>query len=77
MRRLILGLALSMLATTVLGLAAEKAYHKGKYLDVDSQAYQKNVGDMIDVRIDKNYMYLRKPDGGEVKTRIVRRVRVN
>jgi hypothetical protein len=67
MRRLILGLALSMLATTVLGLAAEK----------DSQAYQKNVGDMIDVRIDKNYMYLRKPDGGEVKTRIVRRVRVN
>jgi hypothetical protein len=77
MRRLILGLALSMLATTVLGLAAEKAYQKGKYLDVDSQAYQKNVGDMIDVRIDKNYMYLRKPDGGEVKTRIVRRVRVN
>jgi hypothetical protein len=35
------------------------------------------VGDMIDVRIDKGHMYLRKPDGGEVKTLIVKRVRVN
>ena len=118
MRKLILGLTLAMLATAVLGLAAEKVYQKGKYLDVNSQAYQKNVGDnsvlrhendlsvqidnivyvgqceetrhfsscrpgtwiigdLIDVRIDKDYMYLRKPDGGEVKTRIVKRVRVN
>lgn len=115
MRRLILGL---MLATAVTGLAADKAYQKGKYLDVDSQAYQKLVGDtsvlrhennlsvqiddlvyvgqceekrhfsscrpgswvigdMIDVRIDKDYMYLKKPDGGELKTRIVKRVRAN
>jgi hypothetical protein len=114
MRRLIL--ALTLLATAALGLAADKVYQKGKYLDVDSQAYQKLVGDnsvlrhendlslqiddiiyvgqceekryfsscrpgtwvigdMIDVRIDKDYMYLRKPDGGELKTRIVKRVR--
>src|SRR5580658_1464417 len=113
MRRLILGLTL---ATAVVGLAADKVYQKGKYLDVNSQAYQKLVGDtsvlrhendlsiqiddivyvgqceekrhfssctpgawvigdMIDVRIDKDYMYLRKPDGGELKTRIVKRVR--
>ena len=35
------------------------------------------IGDIIDVRIDKNSMYLRKPDGGEVKTRIVKRVRAD
>ena len=122
MRRLILGLA--MLATAVACLAADKVYQKGKYLDVDSQAYQKIisnpsnggsmsvlrhendmsiqiddviyvgqceekrhfsscrpgtwiVGDMVDVRIDKDHMYLRKPDGGEVKTQIVKRVRAN
>jgi hypothetical protein len=118
MRKLILGLTLAMLATAVAGLAADKVYQKGKYLDVDSQAYQKLVGDtsvlrhendlsvqiddliyvgqceekrhfsscrpgawvigdMIDVRIDKDCMYLKKPDGGELKTRIVKRVRVN
>jgi hypothetical protein len=118
MRRLILGLALSMLTTAVVGLAADKVYQKGKYLDVDSQAYQKLagdtsvlrhennlsvqlddviyvgqceekrhfsscrpgtwvIGDMIDVRIDKDYMYLKKPDGNELKTRIVKRIRAN
>jgi hypothetical protein len=35
------------------------------------------IGDMIDVRIDKNNMYLKKPDGGEVKTLVVKRVRTN
>ena len=122
MRRLIF--ALSMLATASVGLAADKVYQKGKYLDVNSQEYQKIisnpsnggsmsvlrhendmsiqiddliyvgqceekkhfsdcrpgtwiVGDMIDVRIDKNSMYLRKPDGGEVKTQIVKRIRAN
>ena len=121
MRQFVLGL---ILATTVVCSAADKGYQKGKYLDVDSQAYQKIisnpgnggpmsvlrhendmsiqiddviyvgqceekkyfsscrpgtwiVGDMIDVRIDKDHMYLRKPDGGEVKTLIVKRVRVN
>jgi hypothetical protein len=115
MRRLILVLAL---ATAVVGLAADKVYQKGKYLDVNSQAYQKLVGDtsvlrhendlsvqiddliyigqceekrhfsscrpgtwiigdLIDVRIEKDYMYLKKPDGGELKTRIVKRVRAN
>lgn len=111
-----------MLATAVTCLAADKVYQKGKYLDVDSQAYQKLVGnpsngssfsvlrhendlsvqigdvvyvgqceekkhfsscrpgtwiigDMIDVRIDKGSMYLKEPDGGELKTRIVKRVR--
>lgn len=113
-----------MLTTAVTCLAADKVYQKGKYLDVNSQAYQRVVsnpssgssisvlrhendlsvqiedliyvgqceekahfsscrpgtwiiGDMIDVRIDKDNMYLRRPDGGEVKTRIVKRVRVN
>lgn len=113
-----------MLAIAVASSAADKSYQKGKYLDVNSQAYQKIisdpsnggsmsvlrhendmsiqiggviyvgqceekkhfssckpgtwiVGDMIDVRIDKDNMYLRKPDGGEVKTQIVKRVRVN
>lgn len=113
-----------MLATAAVCPAADKVYQKGKYLDVNSQAYQKIVsnpsnggsvsvlrhendmsvqiddviyvgeceekrhfsscrpgtwivGDMIDVRIDKDNMYLRKPDGGEVKTQIVKRVRVN
>ena len=121
MRQFIFGL---MLATAALCSAADKSYEKGKYLDVDSQAYQKIisnpsnggsmsvlrhendmsiqiddviyvgqceekkhfsscrpgtwiVGDMIDVRIDKDHMYLKKPDGGEVKTQIVKRVRVN
>ena len=105
-----------MLATVVPCMAADHVYQKGKYLDVDSQAYQKLVGDtsvlrhendlsvqiddivyvgqceekrhfsscrpgawivgdMIDVRIDKDSMYLKKPDGGELKTRIVKRVR--
>jgi hypothetical protein len=32
---------------------------------------------LIDVRIDKDHMYLKKADGGEVKTQIVKRVRVN
>jgi hypothetical protein len=35
------------------------------------------IGDMIDVRIEKDHMYLRKPDGGEVKTIIVKRVRAS
>lgn len=35
------------------------------------------VGDPIDVRIDKDSMYLKKADGGEVKTKIVKRARVN
>jgi hypothetical protein len=35
------------------------------------------VGDAIDVRIDAGSMYLKKPDGGEVKTRIVKRMRAN
>jgi hypothetical protein len=35
------------------------------------------VGDPIDVRIEKDEMYLRKPSGGEVKTRIIKRERVN
>jgi hypothetical protein len=34
------------------------------------------VGDPIQVRIKGNLMYLKKPDGKEVKTRIVKRVRV-
>lgn len=116
MRQLFLGLILAMVAAT--GLAAEKVYQKGKYLDVDSQAFQKLVGDgsvtrhennlsvqvdtlvyvgqceekkhfsscrpgnwiigdPIDVRIDRDFMYLRKPEGGEVKTRIVKRIRAN
>jgi hypothetical protein len=107
-----------MLATAVICLAADKVYQKGKYLDVNSQAYQKLVGDtsvmrhendlsvqigdliyigqceekrhfsscrpgawvigdLIDVRIDKDSMYLKKPDGGELKTRIVKRVRAD
>lgn len=33
------------------------------------------VGDAINVRIDKDAMYLQKLGGGEVKTRIVRRTR--
>ena len=115
MRRLILVLALVAAAGSA--FAADKVYQKGKYLDVNSEAYQKLVGDtsvlrhendlsiqldgivyvgqceekrhfsscrpgawvigdMIDVRIDKDYMYLRKSDGGELKTRIVKRVRV-
>jgi hypothetical protein len=118
MRKLIIGLMLAMPATTLLCRAADKVYQKGKYLDVDSQAYQKVVGDtsvlrhendlsiqiddviyvgqceekrhfsscrpgtwivgdLIDVRIDKDHMYLKKADGGEVKTQIVKRVRVN
>lgn len=121
MRQIVLGL---MLLTAVVCSAADKAYQKGKYLDVNSQAYQRLfsdpstggtnsvlrhenemsvqigdviyvgqceekkyfsscrpgtwiIGDMIDVRINKNNMYLKKPDGGEVKTLIVKRVRVN
>jgi hypothetical protein len=121
MRQFVFGL---MLASAVVCSAADKVYQKGKYLDVNSQAYQKIigdpgnggtmsvlrhendmsiqiddiiyvgqceekrhfsscrpgtwiVGDMIDVRIDKDHMYMRKPDGGEVKTQIVKRVRVN
>jgi len=35
------------------------------------------IGDMIDVRIENDHMYLKKPDGAEVKTRIVKRVRAN
>jgi hypothetical protein len=34
-----------MLTAAVVGLAADKVYQKGKYLDVNSQAYQKLVGD--------------------------------
>jgi hypothetical protein len=34
------------------------------------------IGDPIEVRITGNLMYLKKPDGKEVKTRIVRRIRV-
>jgi hypothetical protein len=34
------------------------------------------VGDPIQVRIAGNLMYLKRPDGKEVKTRIVKRVRV-
>jgi hypothetical protein len=121
MRRLVLWL---MMATAVTCLAADRVYQKGKYLDVDSQAYQKIVsnpsnggsisvlrhendlsvqigdliyvgqceekrhfsscrpgawivGDMIDVRIDGGSMYIKKPDGGELKTRIVKRIRAN
>ena len=117
MWKLVFGL-LAILSLASASLVAEKVYQKGKYLDVDSQAYQKLVGstsvlrhendlsvqiadiiyvgqceekkhfsscrpgtwiigDIIDVRIDKDSMYLRKPDGGEVKTRIVKRVRAN
>lgn len=50
MRRLIFGLALSMLTTAVVGLAADRVYQKGKYLDVDSQAYQKLAGDTTVLR---------------------------
>jgi hypothetical protein len=121
MRQFVLGL---ILASAVVCSAADKVYQKGKYLDVNSQAYQKLIsnpgtgatnsvlrhenqmsiqiddvvyfgqceekkyfsscrpgtwviGDMIDVRIDKNNMYISKPDGGEVKTLIVKRVRIN
>lgn len=121
MRKLVVVLMLAIAAACP---AADKVYQKGKYLDVNSQAYQKIiadpsaggsmsvlrhendmsvqigdviyvgrceerkhfsscrpgtwiVGDMIDVRIDKDNMYLRKPNGGEVKTQIVKRVRVN
>jgi hypothetical protein len=121
MRRFVLCL---MLATAVTCLGADKVYQKGKYLDVNSQAYQKIistagngssfsvtrrendlsiqigdliyvgqceekrhfsscrpaawvVGDTIDVRIRKNSMYIKKPGGGELKTRIVKRIRVN
>ena len=35
------------------------------------------VGDMIDVRVENDHLFMKKPDGGEVKTRIVKRVRVN
>ena len=35
------------------------------------------IGDMIEVRVENDHMYLKKPDGGEVKTQIVKRVRVN
>ena len=111
-------LASILMVFATVGFAADKVYQKGKHLDVDSQAFQKLVGDSsvtrhennlsvqidtliyvgqceekkhfsscrpgtwiigdpIDVRIDKDYMYLRKPDGGEVKTRIVKRVRAN
>ena len=107
-----------VLALVVTCFAADKAYQTGKLLDVDSQLYQKLVGDTtvtrhqndlsvqvgdiiyvgecherkrwsscrpgnwivgdpIEVRVDKDEMYLRKPNGGEVKTRIVKRVRVN
>lgn len=107
-----------ILAAVVPCMAADRVYQKGKYLDVDSQAYQKLVGDtsvmrhendlsvqiddliyigqceerrhfsscrpgawvvgdMIDVRIDKDSMYLKKPDGGELKTHIVKRVRAH
>ena len=116
MRKLIFGLALTLIAATGVSPAADKVYQKGKYLDVSSQAYQKVVGDisvlrhendmsvqigdviyvgqceekrhfsscrpetwiigdLIDVRIENDHMYLKKPDGGEVKTRIVKRVR--
>lgn len=34
------------------------------------------VGDPIEVRVDGNLMYLKRADGKEVKTRIVKRVRV-
>jgi hypothetical protein len=34
------------------------------------------IADSIDVRIDKNNMYLKNPDGGEVKTLILKRFRV-
>jgi len=33
------------------------------------------IGDPIDVRIDKDTMYLKKAKGGEIKTRIVKRER--
>jgi len=35
------------------------------------------IGDMIDVRVENDHMYLKKPDGSEVKMRIVKRFRVN
>lgn len=35
------------------------------------------VGDPIEFRIDKENMYLKKPTGGEVKTKIVKRIRAN
>lgn len=34
------------------------------------------VGDEIEVRLDKDKMFLRKPDGNELKTSIVQRVRI-
>jgi hypothetical protein len=34
------------------------------------------VGDPIEVWIEKDSMYLRKPNGGDVRTKIVKRVRV-
>lgn len=115
MRQFVFG---SMLMAAVVCSAADKSYQKGRYLDVDSQAYQKLagdttvlrhendlsvqiddliyvgqceekkhfsscrpgtwiIGDMIDVRIEKDHMYLKKPNGGEVETRIVKRVRVS
>ncbi len=121
MRRFVVVL---MLTAAAVCPAADKVYQKGKYLDVNSQAYQQMisdpsnggsmsvlrheddmsvqigdvvyvgqceerrhfsscrpetwiVGDMIDVRIDKDNLYLKKPNGGEVKTHIVKRVRVN
>lgn len=117
MRKLILVLILS---AAVACPAADKAYQRGKLLDVDSQPYTKVlpttqgpisvlrhendlavqvgdviyigqceerrhfsscrpgnwiVGDAIDVRFDKDSMFLKKADGGEVKTKIVRRTR--
>jgi hypothetical protein len=33
------------------------------------------IGDPIEVRIDSNKMFLKKPDGKELKTKIVKRVR--
>jgi len=34
------------------------------------------VGDPVEVRIDKDTMYVKRPDGKDVKTKIVRRNRV-
>ncbi len=35
------------------------------------------IGDPIDVLFDKDFMYLRKAKGGEIKTRVVKKQRAN
>lgn len=35
------------------------------------------VGDSINVRFEKDNMYLQKPDGGEAKTKLVKRMKAN